>query len=282
MPSEKDIGQTGAPNYTKEAFQWQYNVIGLAGAAAAAIVTGTALPLVLAAGVELMYLATVPQMARFQRLIRSKKFEEEKRRHDERLKQMMNALPPDVRDRYRHLESIAMDIRRNYDRLSSSSQIFTGQLQDQLRGLLTSYIRLASSDVQHIQYLQSTNPDYIRREAARIRDGLGKEAAKVQEINTKRIEILEKRLEKYQKIRENRQVIEAQCRAVEDVLQLIRDQSITMTDPQQVSDRLENLVKDVEHTEDSVREMEAIFQLAPEADSFGGGDTSPGRDRLRS
>jgi hypothetical protein len=282
MPSEKDIGQTGAPNYTKEAFQWQYNVIGLAGAAAAAIVTGTALPLVLAAGVELMYLATVPQMARFQRLIRSKKFEEEKRRHDERLKQMMNALPPDVRDRYRHLESIAMDIRRNYDRLSSSSQIFVGQLQDQLRGLLTSYVRLASADVQHIQYLQSTNPDYIRREAARIKDGLGKETAKVQEINSKRIEILEKRLEKYQKIRENRQVIEAQCRAVEDVLQLIRDQSITMADPQQVSDRLENLVKDVEHTEDSVREMEAIFQLAPEADSFGGGDTSLGRDRLRS
>lgn len=280
MPNDKDIGHSGAPNYLKEAFQWQYNVVGLAGAAAAAVVTGTALPLVLAAGVELMYLATVPQMARFQRLIRSKKFEEEKRRHDERMKQMTNALPPDVRDRYRHLESIATDIRRNYDRLSSSSQIFVGQLHDQLRGLLTSYVRLASADVQHIQYLQSTNPDYIRREATRIREGLAKEAPKVQEINTRRIEILEKRIEKYQKIRENRQVIEAQCRTIEDVLQLIRDQSITMTDPQQVSDRLETLVRDVEQTEDNVREMEAIFQMAPEAESINDGPPSA-RNRLR-
>ncbi len=281
MANEKDTGQGSGTNYIKEAFQWQYNVVGLAGAAAAAVVTGTALPLLLAAGVELMYLATVPNMPRFQRLIRSRRYEEEKKQHDENLKQIYNSLSPEVRDRFRQLENIADAIRRNYDRLSSTSQVFVGQLETQLRGLLTSYVRLSSADAQHIQYLQTTNPDYIRREAQRIKDALPKETPKVQEINRKRIEILEKRLEKYGKIRENRQVIEAQCRAVEDVLQLIRDQSITMTDPQQVSDRLENLVKDVEHTEEAVREVEAIFQISPEADSLADGALSPDRGRLR-
>ncbi len=281
MPNDKDTGQAGGTNYIKEAFQWQYNVVGLAGAAAAAVVTGTALPLLLAAGVELMYLATVPNMPRFQRLVRSRKYEDEKRQHDENLKQIYNALSPEVRDRYRQLETIADAIRRNYERLSSTSQVFVGQLEKQLRGLMTSYVRLSSADAQHIQYLQTTNPDYIRREAQRIKDGLAKEAPKVQEINRKRIEILEKRLEKYGKIRENRQVIEAQCRAIEDVLQLIRDQSITMTDPQQVSDRLENLVKDVEHTEETVREVEAIFQLSPEAESLSDSSYSSDRGRIR-
>jgi hypothetical protein len=84
----------------------------------------------------------------------------------------------------------------------------------------------------------------------------------VQEINRKRIEILTKRLEKFDKIRENRQVIDAQCAATEDVLQLIRDQSVTMRDPQQISDQLENLVQDVEQTEQTVKEVEAIFELA--------------------
>lgn len=280
MPSENDSGQSGS-NYIKEAFQWQYNVIGLAGAAAAAVVTGTALPILLAAGVELMYLATVPNMPRFQRLIRSKKYAEEKRQHDENLRQTFNALAPEVRDRYRHLEGIADSIRNNYNRLSSTSQVFVGQLEKQLRGLLASYVRMASADAQHVQYLQSTNPDYIRREVQRLKDGMAKEPVKVQEINRKRIEILEKRIEKYGKIRENRQVIEAQCRAIEDVLQLIRDQSITMTDPQQVSDRLENLVKDVEHTEDAVREVEAIFQLSPEAESLSADIGSNDRNRTR-
>ena len=91
----------------------------------------------------------------------------------------------------------------------------------------------------------------------------------MQEINQRRIEILRKRVAKFEKIQENRQVIDAQCAAIEDVLQLIRDQSVTMRDPQEVSAQLENLVQDVEQTEQSVREMEEIFALtAPESDEL--------------
>ena len=57
-------------------------------------------------------------------------------------------------------------------------------------------------------------------------------------------------------------MIDAQCAAIEDVLQLIRDQSVTMRDPQQVSAQLDHLVQDVEQTEQTVREVEAIFALA--------------------
>ena len=54
---------------------------------------------------------------------------------------------------------------------------------------------------------------------------------------------------------------------MEDVLQLTRDQSVTMRDPQQLSAQLDNLVQDVEQTEESVKEVEAIFALAtPDAE----------------
>src|SRR5919204_5175861 len=69
-------------NFVKEALKWQYNWIGLAGAAAFALVSGTGLPLVLAAGLELMYLSLVPQSSRFRRLVRSWKYAEEKRRRE--------------------------------------------------------------------------------------------------------------------------------------------------------------------------------------------------------
>ena len=92
---------------------------------------------------------------------------------------------------------------------------------------------------------------------------------RVQDINKKRVEILSKRLEKYQKINENRQVVDAQCSAVEDVLQLVRDQSVTMRDPQQVSDQLANLVHDVEQTEQTVQQVESIFSgLTPEMEGI--------------
>src|SRR3954467_11812953 len=69
-------------NFVKEALKWQYNWIGLAGAAAFAAVSGTGLPLILAAGLELIYLSVVPQSSRFRRLVRSWKYAEEKRLHD--------------------------------------------------------------------------------------------------------------------------------------------------------------------------------------------------------
>jgi len=284
MPDSNDSRQ-GEPNYVKEAFKWQYNLIALGGAAAASVISLSPLPLILAAGAELMYLASVPGIPAFQRLVRSWRYADQKKEHDERLKAMQYSLPPEIRDRFRHLEDITADIRRNYARLSSTSQAFIGQIEAQLQGLMTAFIRLANSDVQHVQYLQTTDVNGIRNEVKYLKERLAKDAAKVQEINRKRIEILEKRLEKYQKIRENRQVIDAQCRAIEDVLQLIHDQSITMADPQQVSDRLESLVKDVEQTEESVREVEAIFQmsdqLAPAPEGFGDSGGNGGRDRLR-
>ena len=47
-----------------------------------------------------------------------------------------------------------------------------------------------------------------------------------------------------------------------DPLQLIRDQSVTMRDPQQINDHLESLVHDVEQTEETVREVESIFSVS--------------------
>ena len=66
------------PSFVKEAFKIQYNWITLAAAGAFAVVSGSLLPVLLAAGAELMYLSIIPQNSRFQRLVRSWKFAEEK------------------------------------------------------------------------------------------------------------------------------------------------------------------------------------------------------------
>jgi hypothetical protein len=249
-------------SYVKEALKWQYNWIGLAGAAAFALISGTGLPLVMAAGLELIYLSLVPQSSRFRRLVRSWQYAEEKRQHEQRLSAMFHELPPELRTRFVDLDKLCRGIRANYARLSFTSQIFVKQLQDQLDGLNQGYLRLLHAAHQHREYLRGTDPEVIKRESAQLQRTLETEPAQVREINRKRIEILKKRLEKFDKVRENRQVIDAQCAAIEDVLELIRDQSVTMRDPQQVSDQLENLVRDVEQTEETVRQVEAIYELS--------------------
>ncbi len=248
-------------DYIRAALKWQYNWIGLAGVAAFAAISGTGLPLVLAAGLELMYVALAPQSSRFRRLVRSWKYAEEERAHRERLDRMFRNLPPEMRSRSAYLQQVAQAIRANYSQLSFGSQVFAKQMDSKLAGLLEGYIRLLNAAHTHGEYLRTLNPEQVRGESEYLAKSLENEPPKVREINQKRIEILKKRLGKFDKIRENSQVIDAQCAAIEDVLQLIRDQSVTMRDPQEVSAQLDHLVEDVEQTEQSVREMEEIFAL---------------------
>jgi len=262
-------------NYVKEAAKVQYNWITLAGIAGFSLVSGSALPLLLGAGLELMYLSLVPQNSRFQRLVRSWKYAEEKRQHDTRLSAMFNEIPPELRLRYVDLDKVCNAIRENYSRLSSTSQIFAHQMEDKLQGLLQGYVRLLHAAWQHREYLRTTDLGAVERELAQLQKAQQSDMARVQEINRKRIEILEKRIEKFKKIRENCDVIDAQCAAVEDVLNLIRDQSVTMRDPQQLSDHLEGLVRDVEQTEETVREMENIFENVPDVSAIMPGGIAP-------
>lgn len=272
-------------NYVKAAFHWQYNWISLAGAVAFAIISGTALPILLAGGLELMYLALVPQNSRFRRLVRSWQLADEQLKHQQKLNEMLRNLSPEMQSRYVHCAQICGSIRNNFAQLSAQSQIFLEQIDKRLQGLLTGYARLLFALAQQQQYLQTTGQDQIKREIASLQKTLSNEPQRVQEINQKRIEILNKRLEKFDKITENRKVVDAQCAAVEDVLMLVRDQSVTMRDPQQVSDRLDSLVHDVEQTEQNVQQMETIFSdLSPDMDSLMSLDdssTSSGPTRVR-
>lgn len=255
-------------DYVKAAFKWQYNLIGLVGVAAYSAISGSTLPLILASGLELMYLALVPQNERFRRLVRSWRFEDQKREQKKRLNDLYRSLPAELRSRAAYLQQTAQAIRANYSQLSFGSQALTGQMDEKLTGLLAAHVRLLDTGRTHREYLKSLNPNQVRKEVEYLEQSLEQEAPKVREINERRIDILRKRLEKFEKIRENSQVVEAQCAALEDVLQLIRDQSVTMKDPQEVSAQLDHLVADVEQTEQSVREMEEIFALT----------TTPGED----
>lgn len=272
-------------SYVKAAFHWQYNWISLIGAGAFALITGSGLPILLAAGLELMYLAIVPQNWRFRRLVRSWQLAEEQMKHQQKLNEMLRNLSPEMQSRYMHCAQICGSIRSNFAQFSSQSQIFLQQIDTSLQGLLNGYTRLLVAAAQQEQYLRSTVRDDIKREIASLQKALSSEPPRVQEINQKRIEILNKRLEKFDKISENGKVVDAQIAAVEDVLLLVRDQSVTMRDPQQVSDRLDSLVHDVEQTEQTVQQVETIFSdMSPDLNGLMSLDdtaTSSSQNRVR-
>jgi hypothetical protein len=247
------------PNYLLEAFKSQYNLIGLGTAVGFAVLSGSFLPLVIAAGVELTML---PLLERFQRYNRARNREKDReaRRRGERTA-MLEALSDGERRRYDELEGLAEEIRQNYGSLDTSSQMLLDEVVRKLDFLLAFYLRMRSSVARYEEYFESTDPRRMQDRMARLDQEMARSSERVRQVKARTRSVLEKRMERYQKALENKQLVDAQTETVQEVLQLLRDQSYSMRDPRTITAQLDSLVTSAEETERGVRDMEELLGI---------------------
>jgi hypothetical protein len=251
------------PNYFAHAFKSQYNLIGLGTALGFAFLAGSAFPLILAAGAQLMILPLVAGSSRFQRLVRARVSNEAQDEKQERKQlettEILKALPDTERQRYRGLETLAAEIRRNYQGLDASSRMLLDELIQKLDFLLSFYLRMRSSVSRYEAYFSTTDPDRIEERIAMLDHEIERGPQRIQPIKAKTKAVLEKRLVRYKKALENKQLIDAQTETVLEVLQLLRDQSYSIRDPREITSQLDGLMSSAEETERGVRDMDDIL-----------------------
>ncbi len=262
MPTEE-------PNFLAHAFKSQYNLIGLGTALGFAVLSGTLLPIVVAAGVELIVLPLVSGNPRFQRLVRARVSQEEDQETAQRTQkeawEVLQCLPNPEQQRYRALQGLAAEIRQNYKALDSSSQMLVEELVRKLDFLLSFYLRMRYSLMRYQAYFSTTDPERIQERIAMLEHEMTSGPERIQQIKARTRSVLEKRLERYQKAQENRQLVEAQTETVEEVLQLLRDQSYSMRDPRTITEQLDGLVSSAEDTERGVRDLEELMAIEKDA-----------------
>lgn len=251
------------PNYFAHAFKSQYNLIGLGTAIGFAFLAGSAFPLILAAGAQLMILPLVAGSERFQRLVRarvsSEVQEERQEKKEVETSEILRTLPEAERQRYRGLETLSAEIRRNYQGLDASSRMLLDELIQKLDFLLSFYLRMRSSVARYEAYFSTTDPDHIEERIAMLGHEIERGPERIQPIKAKTKAVLEKRLARYKKALENKQLIDAQTETVLEVLQLLRDQSFSIRDPREITSQLDGLMTSAEETERGVRDMEDIL-----------------------
>jgi hypothetical protein len=261
------------PNYLAHAFKSQYNLIGLGTALGFAVLSGTLLPIIVAAGVEMIVLPLVSGHPRFQRLVRARTTEEVEEQDAARQRletsEMLQYMPDAERQRYRALQALTNEIRQNYKGMDSSSQMLLEQLVEKLDFLLNFYLRMRYSLVRYQNYFQSTDVERIQERIAMLDHEMKSGPERVQQIKARTRSVLVKRMERYQKAVENRDLIDAQTETVQEVLQLLRDQSYSMRDPRSITEQIDGLVSSAEETERGVKDMEDI--LAVEHDMLSSG-----------
>ena len=247
------------PNYLVEAFKSQYNLIAMGTAIGFAVLSGSFLPLLLAAGVELTVLPMMERFQRYQRARNRDKHREERRRDE--MAALEESLDENERHRYEQLEGLAEEIRQNYTGLDPSSQMLLDEVVRKLDFLLAFYLRMRSSVGRYERYFESTDPRRIEDRMARLDQEIARSPDRVRQVKARTRAVLEKRMERYQKALENKQLVDAQTETVQEVLHLLRDQSYSMRDPRTITEQLDSLVTSAEETERGVRDMEELLGI---------------------
>ncbi len=253
------------PNYTREAFLHPWNltflIVAMAVTFGAGILGGgevlTNLLLLFTAAAELLFLGTVPRDARWQKAIRSRKAAERKKAPSQ--KEVFSTLSRTDQRRYGRLKRLQSEIRANYEKLSYASQGLLDSHIKKINGLLDSYLNLLHQRERYAYAMQQTTQSELAAAIAALRQDMSDDPPRVRAVKERRLRILESRLTRSKKGRENLEILDAQLATIEDVVQYIHEQSLTLRNPEEITFQLDTLLEEVEETERSVLEVEDIF-----------------------
>jgi hypothetical protein len=235
------------------------NLVGLATAGGAALLTGHSLPALVALGAEAFYLAAVGLVPPLRRAlgpgVRSEGDETER---------LLADLAESQREHYFVLRDTRDAILENYRKLPGGG-VLAASSEAQLAALLTAFLRLLSTLNDHRRFLGIADREAIRRELRLLESEVGGQGnPRLREVQEKRADILRRRLERFTQAEESRAVVSHQLASIEDLVKLTHEQSISIRDPAAVTGMLDALAAEVSATEETVRELERFIDVVEE------------------
>ena len=244
----------------RAAFLAPANLIGLATAGGASLVTGHSLPGLVALGAEGFYLAAVAVIPPLRRAVGSGAVAPE----DEEAERLLAELAESQREHYFVLRDLRDSILENYRKLPGGG-VLAASSEAQLAALLSAFLRLLSTLNDHRRYLGIADREALRRELRLLESELGgQDNPRLREVQEKRADILRRRLERFSQAEESRAVVSHQLASIEDLVKLTHEQSISIRDPSAVTGMLDALAAEVSATEKTVRELEQFLDVTEE------------------
>lgn len=261
--SDNDPTNSTYIDFVKEAFFHPINLSILLGGTLAAVllgnlIEGSASDVLLSTlfGGQLIYLGVVPKLNNFQKLIKMRKT---KARTPEMIQRgLFNQLDSVAQKRFLGMKHYTHLVKQNFDKMPYTSQGLLENINKQLTELLTSYLNLLDADRRYTQY---TN---LYQEAS-IKQTIEVEQREIQELQSERLKlakkrrlvILKKRLERIRVANERMLIGQSSMETIEEAIRYIYEQSMTMTNPEEIGFRLDNLLLEVEETSNFVSELDS-------------------------
>ncbi|MCY4000857.1 MAG: hypothetical protein OXF06_06390 [Bacteroidetes bacterium] len=252
-------------NYTREAFLHRWNLsfltVGLGVSVGVGFFPGgdVLFPSLLTAtaGLELLLLGFTSRHPRFRRLIRAKYAAAAAKPPSQR--EMYRQLSRVNQRRYIRLRDLEKELQANYRKFSFASQGILESHTAKIEGLMNSCLKLMFQQERYAAFGQRRNEQELATAIAAVEADLKNASEPIRNIKLRRLKVLEQRLQRFKQSQEQLEMIEAQVATIEDVVKYIHEQSLTLTNPEEITYQLDVLLSEVEETEASVSQIESIF-----------------------
>src|SRR5918999_252096 len=249
-------------SYVKKAFANPYNLSLLAGGLVASALTLNPLLAVVTLGLEVLWMTNAPGSRKLREWFWDPSFEAEERakaeaERAERLKYL------DGQDRQRVIDLIAR--QEEINSLAAQNPSFTGELlRDELvktDRLVEAFIEMANTCSRYEAYLESIDLTELERDRRRWENVAKNQDQRTAEANIamKNLAIIMKRFDKMKEIRHYLMLARGQLDLIENSVQLIADQIVTMQSPQQLTGQLDELLDGVESIKQTAADTERML-----------------------
>ena len=252
------------PPYGKYAFLNPYNLSLIAGAGAAAAVTGHWWLAMCAAAGEALWMLFAPDSRLLRKFWFDKVWEgEQSAEREARRREKFNALPEIEKFRALALRELQVRIQKMArDNASFSVDLLANDLT-KLDDLVDDFLDLSSLSSRYDNYLREFNLEELEGDIRRYdlqseKLPLGDERRTVAQKN---LAVLLQRKDRYKELRRSLQTARGQMELMENTFRLLSDEIVSMRSESELGSRLDELREGVEAVRATSRETERFFQV---------------------
>jgi hypothetical protein len=220
---------------------------------------------VIGIGLELAYLGVLAHNERFQRLVAARRQWENRRQWQSKVDELVNQLSTESQRRYRALEERCRSILEQQVRGAAVSPGLDAQGEG-LGRLLWVYLRLLLTRQAIERIVQeasdgSENSARLQERVENLKTRLAQEnlSEDLRKSLTGQIEIVQQRIEKRGEAREKLAFLEAELMRIQEQVELVREQAVLSTDPEAVSQRIDQITTTLGGTSQWISEQQKIY-----------------------
>jgi hypothetical protein len=258
-PPPEDIS---AGSILRELIFNQYQAIVAAGAVAASALTLNPLPLLLWLGSELVLLPILDS-GPLRRLVARRRRAAARAQSAERRQELIASFDAAHAKRYASLEELCGMIEANYQGLTGTSQAYLSEQRGKLDNILEGCLHRLMALQRYERMPLSRDPDDLDEEISTLeRELANEENERAKAALQKNLELKRKLLESYSEVGGTMKALATEIDTMASLLEVLHQNSISLRDPQAISEELDTIVRQSEDSERVVREMEALLRNA--------------------